>query len=99
MRLAPVESTAGSAAQTVTAKSRKASVVDGSSVMKAAQHAAGVTPADVPDVRKPIEHAGKTTLPTKRFIIGYECGYSFQLHGRATFTVCSKCRAKLDCGD
>jgi cytoskeletal protein CcmA (bactofilin family) len=86
-------------ARSIMAKSRKANVVDGYSAMKAAQHAAGVTPADVPDVRKPLEHAGKTTLPTRRPIICYECGYTYQLHGRVTFTVCSKCRAKLDCTD
>jgi cytoskeletal protein CcmA (bactofilin family) len=81
------------------AKSRKASVVDGYAAIRAAQHAAGVTPTDVPDVRKPLEHAGKTTLPTKRLIICYACGYSYQLHGRVTQTVCSKCRTKLDCAD
>ena len=41
----------------------------------------------------------RTTLPVKHQIDCYECGYKFQVHGRATTTHCPKCRALLDLGD
>ncbi len=81
------------------AKTRKAAVVDGYSVIKAAQHAAETGAGDAERPGVPPDHVGRTTVPTKRFIICYECGYTFQLHGRVDHTFCSKCRVKLDCVD
>lgn len=41
----------------------------------------------------------RTTLPVKHQIDCYECGYKFQVHGRATTTHCPKCRVLLDFAD
>ena len=40
-----------------------------------------------------------TAVPAKQLIECYECGYRFQLHGRASTTNCSKCRATIDLTD
>jgi hypothetical protein len=91
------------------AKSRKAGVVDSYAAIKAAQHAgqarAPATPAaptttggpsDLKALGAAISH---TAVPAKQFIECYECGYKFQLHGRAQTTNCSKCRVVLDLTD
>ena len=92
-------------------KSRKVSVVDGYTALKAAQHAVKVGDRPEPAVpeggeqQPPSElqklgaHVTRTAVPAKRVIECYECGYKFQLHGRAPSTNCSKCRAMLDLGD
>ncbi len=71
-------------------KSRKTSVVDGYSAVKAAQQ---------PDAHKLAGHIGRSVVPSKQLIECYECGYKFQLHGRAAKTNCSKCRTTLDLSD
>jgi cytoskeletal protein CcmA (bactofilin family) len=97
-------------------KSRKVSVVDGYSAVKAAAHA--VKPPDQPETAPPVPASpesggppppgeaqklgafvGRTVMPVKRVIECYECGYKFQLHGKAASTNCSKCRAILDLTD
>jgi len=93
------------------AKSRKVSVVDGYTALKAAQHAvkpkARVEPAQLSplksgDSEQPSElqklgaHVTRTAVPAKQLIECYECGYKFQLHGKAATTNCSKCRATLE---
>jgi cytoskeletal protein CcmA (bactofilin family) len=89
------------------AKSRKVSVVDGYTALKAVKHAvkpadapaAPATPAPPSDLQKLGAHVGRTVVPAKHVIECYECGYKFQLHGRAETTNCSKCRATLDLTD
>jgi cytoskeletal protein CcmA (bactofilin family) len=71
-------------------KSRKTAVVDGYSAVKAAQQ---------PEAHKLAGHIGRSVAPTKQVIECYECGYKFQLHGRAAKTNCSKCRVTLDLSD
>lgn len=97
-------------------KSRKVSVVDGYSAVKAAAHA--VKPPDQAEAAPPAPASperggqqppaesqklgafvGRTVMPAKRVIECYECGYKFQLHGKAAATNCSKCRAMLDLTD
>jgi len=91
------------------AKSRKAGVVDSYAAIKAAQHAVKARPPTTPAATAPgggppdlkalgaaISH---TAVPAKHVIECYECGYKFQLHGRAATTNCSKCRATLDLTD
>jgi cytoskeletal protein CcmA (bactofilin family) len=97
-------------------KSRKVSVVDGYSAVKAAAHA--VKPPDQPEAAPAVpappegggqqppgeppklgSFVGRTVMPVKRVIECYECGYKFQLHGKAATTNCSKCRAILDLTD
>jgi cytoskeletal protein CcmA (bactofilin family) len=65
----------------------------------AAPHDTGQTDAPPPDVRKPGARVSRTTVPVTHHIDCYECGYKFQLHGRATTTNCPKCRALLDLSD
>ena len=55
-----------------------------------------VPPADLP---KPGARVARTALPVKHLIECYECGYKFQMHGRATSSHCPKCRALLDLTD
>jgi cytoskeletal protein CcmA (bactofilin family) len=59
----------------------------------------GQTDAPPSDIQKPGARAFRTTVPVKHHIDCYECGYKFQLHGRATTTHCPKCRALLDLSD
>ena len=51
------------------------------------------------DSSKPGARMARTTVPVKHPIDCYECGYKFQVHGRATTTHCPKCRALLDLSD
>jgi cytoskeletal protein CcmA (bactofilin family) len=51
------------------------------------------------DPQKPGARVARTTVPVKHQIDCYECGYKFQVHGRATTTHCPKCRALLDLSD
>ena len=95
------------------AKSHKASVVDGYTAIKVVQHAAkghdraapAATPpsdtpgAESPDLKQLGAHISRTAVPVKHVIECYECGYKFQLHGRAASTNCSKCRVTLDLTD
>jgi cytoskeletal protein CcmA (bactofilin family) len=91
------------------AKSRKAGVVDSYSAIKAAQHSVKARPPSTPagplktgepaDLRALGAAIAHTAVPAKQFIECYECGYKFQLHGRASSTNCSKCRAILDLTD
>jgi cytoskeletal protein CcmA (bactofilin family) len=59
------------------------------------------TPADTPptDLQKTGARVARTTVPVKHHIECYECGYKFQVHGRATTTHCPKCRVLLDFKD
>jgi cytoskeletal protein CcmA (bactofilin family) len=59
-----------------------------------------VVPADAAaDLQKPGARVARTALPVKHLIECYECGYKFQVHGRATTTHCPKCRVLLDFKD
>jgi cytoskeletal protein CcmA (bactofilin family) len=51
------------------------------------------------DLQKPGARVARTTVPVKHAIECYECGYKFQVHGRATTTHCPKCRVLLDFKD
>jgi cytoskeletal protein CcmA (bactofilin family) len=82
------------------AKTRKVSVVDSYSAVKVARRAAAdAKVADRHDEAKLTDHIARTAVPTKRIVVCYECGYSFQIHGRVPKTNCSKCRATLDLSD
>jgi cytoskeletal protein CcmA (bactofilin family) len=87
---------------------RKDGVVDSYAAIKAAQHAARAHPQRAPvatDGGQPHElqqlgaQITRTAIPAKQLIECYECGYKFQLHGRAASTNCSKCRVMLDLTD
>ncbi len=95
-------------------KDRKVRTVDGYAALKAAQRAVHghdkheahqTSPASSPaaraqaDLQKLGAHVGRTVMPAKHVIECYDCGYKFQLHGRASNTNCSKCRAVLDLTD
>jgi cytoskeletal protein CcmA (bactofilin family) len=92
-------------------KQRKVSTLDGYATLKAAARAAkahekAVPPSAAPaspvppaDQQKIGTGVTRTVMPAKHVIECYECGYKFQLHGRAAKTNCSKCRAMLDLGD
>lgn len=79
-------------------KSRKVDVVDSYATIKAIARAPDALPAPPPAELRPAG-AGKTALPPKKLIECFECGYKFQLHGRAPNTTCNKCRAVLDLTD
>jgi cytoskeletal protein CcmA (bactofilin family) len=91
------------------AKSRKAGVVNSYAAIKAAQRAgqarAPAAPAPAPSTNGPADlktlgaAISHTAVPARQLIECYECGYKFQLHGRAESTNCSKCRAVLDLTD
>ena len=51
------------------------------------------------DLQKIGARVARTVMPVKHVIECYECGYKFQLHGRADKTNCSKCRVTLDLTD
>ncbi len=57
------------------------------------------TEAPPSDPQKLGARVARTTVPVKHHIECYECGYKFQMHGRATTTHCPKCRALLDLTD
>lgn len=90
-------------------KSRKAGVVDSYAAIKAAQHAVQTRPPKPPAAPAPTgepsdlkalgAYVTRTAVPAKHVIECYKCGYTFQLHGRAPKTNCSKCRATLDLTD
>ena len=95
-------------------KQRKVSTLDGYATLKAAARAAKAhektepaAPASVPppaaapatDQHKIGTGVARTVMPARHVIECYECGYKFQLHGRAAKTNCSKCRAVLDLSD
>jgi cytoskeletal protein CcmA (bactofilin family) len=90
------------------ANTRKTGVVDSYAAIKAAQHAASMRPQSAPvppagdephDLQKLGAHITRTAVPVRQLIECYECGYKFQLHGRAASTNCSKCRVMLDLSD
>jgi len=59
-----------------------------------------VAPEEAPhDAQSLGARVARTTLPVKHQIDCYECGYKFQVHGRATTTHCPKCRVLLDFAD
>jgi len=93
-------------------KSRKAGVVDSYAAIKAVERAAVArgqpvstgapeppASAPPPDLKQLGAHVAHTALPPKQHIECYECGYKFQLHGRAATTHCSKCKVVLDLTD
>lgn len=57
------------------------------------------TDATATELQKPGARVARTTVPVKHHIECYECGYKFQVHGRATTTHCPKCRVLLDFKD
>ena len=57
------------------------------------------TDTSAPEVQTPGARVARTTVPVKHSIECYECGYKFQVHGRATTTHCPKCRVLLDFKD
>jgi len=79
-------------------KSRKVGVVDSYATIKAIARATDAHPAPPPAELR-AAGAGKTVQPPKKHIECFECGYKFQLHGRAPNTTCNKCRAVLDLTD
>lgn len=44
-------------------------------------------------------HIARTVLPTKHDITCYECGFAFQLTGRAQTTFCPRCRSEISLED
>lgn len=100
----------GHTAASSVAKTRKAGVVDSYAAIKAAQHAVKMRPpparpvavavsGEPPDLKALGAAISHTAVPVKHVIECHECGYKFQLHGRASTTNCSKCRATLDLAD
>lgn len=82
------------------AKYQKTNTVDGYAALKAAARAAHAQPkSPVAPPRAEAVHVGRTVVPPKHVIQCYECGYTFQLHGKASSTNCSKCRVILDISD
>jgi len=65
----------------------------------AADESPGPSAEATPDAVKLGARVARTTVPVKHQIDCYECGYKFQVHGRATTTHCPKCRALLDLSD
>jgi cytoskeletal protein CcmA (bactofilin family) len=85
------------------ATTRKDGVVDSFTALKAAQRAAKSRAPAATDVGDELQKLGAQVrtgaVPTKQFIECYECGYRFQLHGKAPKTNCNKCRATIDLSD
>jgi cytoskeletal protein CcmA (bactofilin family) len=96
------------------AKNRKVNTLDSYATIRAvartkpvpgappsAPTAEDAIPADTTtaDLQKPGARVARTTVPVKHHIECYECGYKFQVHGRATTTHCPKCRVLLDFKD
>jgi len=91
------------------AKYKKTGTLDAYSTIKAVARAApplpgpaagtpaGPAPTDSPP--PPTAHIARTAIPTKQIIECYECGYTFQLHGRVKTINCSKCRVNLNLAD
>jgi len=92
-------------------KNRKVNTLDSYATIRAVARAKPVpgsppgaaedvpTDAAAPDVQTPGARVARTTVPVKHAIECYECGYKFQVHGRATTTHCPKCRVLLDFKD
>jgi len=93
-------------------KSRKVNTLDSYATIRAIARSKSAPSAPVPasgepaaheetphDPSKPGARVARTTVPVKHRIDCYECGYKFQLHGRATAAHCPKCRALLDLSD
>jgi cytoskeletal protein CcmA (bactofilin family) len=88
---------------------RKASVVDGFTVVRMVRHAKGGEPEPSPPPAPKKEpappggekksHIGHTVLPTRHAIRCYECGYEFSLTARSPKTYCPKCRTILEWKD
>ena len=85
------------------ANTRKDGVVDSFTALKAAQRAAKLRAPAANDTGDELQKLGAQVrtgaVPTKQFIECYECGYRFQLHGKAPKTNCNKCRATIDLSD
>ena len=93
------------------AKNRKVNTLDSYATIRAVARtkplpsspppAEDMVPTDAPgiDAQKPGARVARTTVPVKHLIECYECGYKFQVHGRATTTHCPKCRVLLDFKD
>lgn len=88
--------------------SRKARVVDGYTTLKAVQRRVGphAAPPERAEIRvlepvrpPPAAHIGHTVLPTKYAIVCYDCGFEFNITGKARDTYCPKCRSRLDLTD
>jgi cytoskeletal protein CcmA (bactofilin family) len=89
---------------------RKATEVDGLSLVRAVRHARSgdhelKPPASSqPAANEPPPHAsveratriGRTVIPTKSEIYCYECDYVFQSSGRMHSLICPKCRRSLN---
>ncbi len=58
-----------------------------------------VEPSKPADYRELGANVARTVMPEKHLVECYECGYTFQLHGRAKKINCSKCRLILDLED
>ncbi len=93
-------------------KNRKVNTLDGYATIRAvartkstpvssppASKADAATDVPPTDLQKPGARVARTAVPVKHLIECYECGYKFQMHGRATSTHCPKCRALLDLTD
>ena len=91
-------------------RERKTKIVDGYTVFQAARRAEGKEDTSAPGQAAAPEkgaeatprigsHIGRTVLPTKHDLTCYECGYAFQLTGRAQSTYCPKCRAQISLED
>jgi cytoskeletal protein CcmA (bactofilin family) len=92
---------------------RKATEVDGLSLVRAVRHARAGDheprpPASPPPERTEPPHdasgeraarIGRTAMPTRNEIHCYECGYAFQSTGRMQSLLCPKCRRALDQAD
>jgi hypothetical protein len=82
------------------AKSRNDGVVDSYAAVKVAQRAGkSRARAEGDELQKLGAQVRQGVTPTRQLIECYECGYRFQLHGRAPKTNCNKCRAVLDLSD
>jgi len=92
------------------AKNRKVNTLDSYATIRAVARTKPVpgSPPSAPaaedaepvtDLQKPGARVARTTVPVKHHIECYECGYKFQVHGRATTTHCPKCRVLLDFKD
>ena len=93
-------------------KNRKVNTLDGYATIRAVARTKSMPASsrpgptadaatDVPptELQKPGARVARTAVPVKHLIECYECGYKFQMHGRATNTHCPKCRALLDLTD
>lgn len=83
---------------------RKVKVLDSYQTLKAVRGAGAddrvqSAAAELAPPKPPLAGAPRTVIPSKQVILCHECGYSFQLHGRARTVPCSKCRAVLDLTD